>query len=258
MYDTVPDSAAARMWPHAATTAKPAAGAHAQSNLRPAFSSALLAASEQLLSAFPPHDPDGADRASNEFVVGGKRSASGKPVLANDPHLGLATPGAFHVLHVCVPGLVDAIGAEVPGLPLIVSGRNASAAWGVTALSADVIDVYADTLSADGQRVRRHFPDGRADWVPVDTSPFDLHYKLFGFSFPVPPFVNARHYTPHGPVLVWDKGRHLALAARWTALEDARISGKRLVGLERSASAAEVCERTATMVTPCLNIVAAA
>ena len=254
IYDTVPDSAAARMW---AQSPRPATGSHTQSNLRPAFSPALLAASEKLLTAFPPHDADGANRASNEFVVGGKRSASGKPVLANDPHLGLSTPGAFHVLHVCVPGIVDAIGAEVPGLPLIVSGRNPTAAWGVTALSADVIDVYADTLSDDGQRVRRHFPDGRADWAPVVTKPFDLHYKLFGFSFPVPPFVNARHYTPHGPVLVWDKGKHLALAARWTALEDARITLRRIVGLERSATAAEVCERTATLVTPCLNIVAA-
>ncbi len=254
MYDTVPDSAARRMWPAGAgAAARAAAGPDA----RPDFSRALLAGSARLLQAFPARDGDGADRASNEFVVGGKRSASGKPVLANDPHLGLATPGAFHVVHVCVPGVADAIGADVPGLPVIVSGRNAAAAWGVTALSADVIDVYADTLSADGRRVRRHLPDGRADWVAVETKPFDLHYHLFGLSVPVPPFVNARRYTPHGPVLVWDSGRHLALAARWTALEDERITLRRLVGLERSASAAEVCERTATLVTPCLNVVTA-
>lgn len=254
VYDTVPDSAAARMWPAAPGT-RARSAAHAEAG--PASSPALLAGSDRVLRAFPPRDADGADRASNEFVVGGARSASGRPVLANDPHLGLASPGAFHVVHVCVPGVVDAIGADVPGLPVIVSGRNRTAAWGVTALSADVIDVYADTLSADGRRVRRHLPDGRADWVPVETKPFDLHFQWFGLTIPVPPFVDARRYTPHGPVLVWDPRKRIALAARWTALEDERITLARLVGLERSATAAEVCERTATLVTPCLNIVTA-
>jgi penicillin amidase len=251
-YDTVPDSAAARMW-HATA----ASGGAPHSSLHPEFSPQLLAASAGVLRAFPPRDGDGADRASNEFVVGGKRAAGGKPVLANDPHLGLATPGAFHVVHVSVPGVLDAIGADVPGLPVIVSGRNTTAAWGVTALSADVIDVYADTLSADGKRVRVHGADGRADWAPVETRPFDLHYQVLGLSIPVPPFVNQRHYTPHGPVLVWDAKKRLALSARWTALEDARITVKRLIGLERSVTAAEVCERTATLVTPCLNVVTA-
>ena len=64
---------------------------------------------------------------------------------ANDPHLMLTSPGAFHVVHVRVPGVVDAIGADVPGLPAIVSGHGREAAWGVTALSVDVVDAYADT-----------------------------------------------------------------------------------------------------------------
>src|SRR5262249_13948933 len=141
IYDTVPDSAARRMWPPGATGRSASVIAP---DRRPALSPELLAQSARVLAAFPAQDPDGANRASNEFVVGGKRSASGKPVLANDPHLGLATPGAFRVVHVSVPGIVEAIGADVAGLPAIVSGRNATTAWGVTALSADVLDVYAD------------------------------------------------------------------------------------------------------------------
>src|SRR5262249_291077 len=121
---------------------------------RPAWPREVLAASERALGAFPIRDPDGGERASNEFVVGGKRSASGKPILANDPHLGLATPGPIYVVQVSVPGVVDAVGGSPPGLPVIVMGRNPRAAWGVTALSADVVDVYADSLSADGRRVR--------------------------------------------------------------------------------------------------------
>ena len=254
IYDTVPDSAAARLWPSASRATQDAG---APTSARPTLSPELLAGGERVLGAFLEHDAEGANRASNEFVVGARRTASGMPVLANDPHLALGNPGPFHVLHVSVPGVVDAIGANVPGLPVIVSGRNPHAAWGVTALSADVIDIYADTLSADAKRVRRHRPDGAADWVAVETRPFDLHFRALGVPLPVPSFMNERRYTPHGPVLVWDPKHHLALSARWTALEDDRITLRRVVGLERSRSAAEVCERTLTLVTPCLNVVAA-
>src|SRR4029077_3059532 len=105
--------------------------------------------------------------------------------------------------------------------------------------------------------VRTHAADGSADWAPVRSLPFDLHYRVLGMSIPIPPFAQERHYTPHGPVLVWDSKHHLALSARWTAMEDDSISLGRLLGLEGSRSAAEVCERFGTLVTPCLNIVAA-
>jgi penicillin amidase len=263
--DSIPDSAAARLWPWRGTSptssASPSLDAGAGARHRGAgLPEPVLAAGERVLEAFPRRDPEGADRASDEFVVGARRSASGKPILANDPHLGLATPGPFHVLHVSVPGVVDAVGGGVPGLPVIVVGRNPRAAWGVTSLSADVVDVYADTLSADGRRVRTHAADGAAGWAAVRSLPYDLHYRvmgLAGLSLPVPPWMQARRYTPHGPVLVWEPKHHLALSARWSAMEDDAISARRLLGLERSTSAAEVCERFATLVTPCLNVVAA-
>ncbi len=259
MYDTIPDSAAARMWPLRVPGSAGAAHTTSRtvSTSRPAPSPAALAASERWLQAFPPADADGANRASNEFVVGAKRSASGKPVLANDPHLSLGNPSPFHVIHVSVPGAFEAIGADVPGLPVIVSGRNSRAAWGVTAVSADVIDVYADTLSNDNSRVRTHAADGRAGWVPLVKKPFDMSYRVLGLSIPVLPFMNERRYTPHGPVLVLDAKKHMAYAARWTAMEDDRITLSRLVGLERSQNAAEIDERISSLVTPCLNMVSA-
>ncbi|TMA23175.1 MAG: penicillin acylase family protein, partial [Deltaproteobacteria bacterium] len=261
IYDTIPDTAAARLWPRPATrAAAPAPRPEPSLALEaphPALSRDVLAACAGLLRAHPARDPEGGDRASNEFVVGGKRSASGKPVLANDPHLGLATPGPIYVVQVSVPGVVDAVGGGAAGIPAIVTGRNPRVAWGVTALSADVVDVYADTISADGKRVRTHSARGRSGWAPIRTLPFALHYRVLGLSLPLPAFVQARRYTPHGPVLVWDPKRHLALSARWTALEDDRITLGRLIGLERSRSAAEVCERMGTLVTPCFNVVAA-
>ena len=258
MYDTIPDSASSRFGDTVPVsgvgTRDTPTGARARSP--EVLSCAARRQIADALAAFPPHDADGASRASNEFVVGARRSASGRPILANDPHLGLATPGAFHVVHVSVPGVVDAVGAEVEGLPIIASGRNPRVAWGVTALSADVVDVYADTLSADGRRVRRSTPDGRAEWVPVEIRPFELSYRVLGVRVPVPAFVQARRYTPHGPVLVWEPKRRLAFSARWTAMED-RVRLDKLLGLERVTSAQEVVERLATLVTPCFNVVAA-
>jgi len=158
IYDSVPDSAAARMW--AGRGRSPAARLPATGLRLP---EPTIGAAERALAAFPRRDEEA--RASDEFVVGPKRSASGRPVLANDPHLGLSTPGPLYVLHVSVPGVLDAVGAGAPGLPLLASGRNRRAAWGVTALSADVVDVYADTLSADGRRVRTHTADGSSGWA---------------------------------------------------------------------------------------------
>src|SRR4030095_14003130 len=83
--------------------------------------------------------------ASNVFAVGPVRSATHAPLLANDVHLSLTAPGPFHAIHLSVPDTLEAAGGCVPGLPIIVSGRNRTAAWGITSLGADVIDVYADT-----------------------------------------------------------------------------------------------------------------
>lgn len=247
MFDTIPDSANVAL-------AQPAAPTTPTANAVPLAPSTLAAAARaaRTLQPFGAHEADGSDRASNEMVVNHGRSASGKPMLANDPHLGLTTPGTFHIVHLSLPGTVEAVGAAVPGMPIVASGRNRDCAWGVTALSADVVDLYADSLSSDGKRVR-----GPAGWVDVIEKPYDLHYKVLGLSLPIPTFVQARRYAPHGPIVVFDKKKRVALALRWTAFEDDRISLTRLVGLERSRSAAEIAARVRTLVTPCFNIAAA-
>ena len=239
---------------YAYATIPPGAGPPEPATAPAAVGSALPPATarlaEPLAGLWPARAEDGSDRASNEIVVGRSRSASGKPLLANDPHLALTAPGPFHVVHISVPGVVEAAGACVTGLPAIVSGRNTRCAWGVTALQAPVIDVYADTIAADGRHVKGPHGD-----LPVVTSPFDLRYRVLGV--PLPVFWMQRRYGPHGPVLVWDTKRRLALSARWSALEDGRVTLARLVGIERSRDAAELAARYATLVTPTINLVAA-
>jgi penicillin G amidase len=197
---------------------------------------------------------DGADldaRASNVFAVGAGRTARGRPLLANDPHLPLQTPSAFHVVHVTVPGVLDAAGGCVPGLPAIVTGRNARCAWGVTALSVQVTDLYADTLSRDGRSVR-----WRGGWAPLRRAPFDLGFRVLGVPLPVWLAGRARSWTPHGPVLVTDRKAGVALSARWAGATDEVDLGP-LLGVERAPSAAAVCAAFRSIATPTLNVVAA-
>ena len=83
--------------------------------------------------------------ASNSWVVSGARSATGKPLLANDPHLGLTAPPVWYFAHLHAPGL-DVIGATLPGVPGIVVGRNERIAWGFTNTGPDVQDLYLERL----------------------------------------------------------------------------------------------------------------
>ena len=248
IFDTIPDSA---------TNAVPALRAgeerrEAGMSGGATAPASLLAAARDAERAFPPRSGDGSDRASNAFAVGPKRTASGMPILANDPHLRLTAPGPFHMVHLFVPGVLDVAGAAAPGLPCVISGRNENCAWGVTAVSSDVIDLYADTLSADGRRVK-----WQGGWAPVKSAPYDIRLKRLGLSIPVPGFVRKRRWTPHGPVVGWDPKNRLALAARWSAMEDDRITVRDMIGLERSRTAEEVARRFRTLVTPGFNCVAA-
>lgn len=190
--------------------------------------------------------------ASNVFAVGKARSASGAPMLANDVHLSLTIPGPLHAVHVKSADGLEAIGAAVPGLPAVVSGRSRRCAWGITSLSADVIDVYADTLSRDGRSVRWQ---GR--WVELEEAPYTMQYQVVSRArVPVGWVGQKRRYSPHGPVVSIDRKRRLAYSARWAG-RDQDISLARMIGLEGSGSAEEIAARFQSLVTPGINLVAA-
>ena len=93
---------------------------------------------------------------SNSWVLSGARTLSGKPLLANDPHLGLSAPGVWYLAHLHAPG-INAIGATLPGVPGIVLGRNERIVWGATNTGPDVQDLYLERL--DGAE-RYIAPDG--------------------------------------------------------------------------------------------------
>ena len=88
-------------------------------------------------------------QGSNNWVLAGSRTESGKPLLANDPHLEISLPPIWHEIHLVSPGL-DVIGVSIPGVPLVIIGHNESIAWGMTNSGADVQDLYLEKLNPSG------------------------------------------------------------------------------------------------------------
>ncbi|MBB5235628.1 penicillin acylase family protein [Deinococcus budaensis] len=86
-------------------------------------------------------------KGSNNWVIAGSRTATGKPILADDPHLALSSPMLWYLADLRGPAL-RVIGASIPGLPSIVIGRNDRVAWGVTNVNPDVQDLYVEPEGA--------------------------------------------------------------------------------------------------------------
>ena len=170
-------------------------------------------------------DVDG--KGSNNWVVSGERSASGKPLLANDPHLGLSAPAIWYFARIQapdVPGLkgMDAVGATLPGTPFVVLGRTHEVAWGFTNTGPDVQDLYLEQLHpTDPGRYRLPAPAGQEAWAEFTQR--TETFKVKGQA----DVVHTVRATRHGPVLSDFPGRvrervdtdRFAVALRWTALD---------------------------------------
>jgi penicillin amidase len=135
-----------------------------------------------------PRPPRG--QGSNEWAVAGARTASGKPLLANDPHLLVQQPGAWVELHLRAPGY-EARGVAAPFAPGIVLGTTAHHAWGATNVAGDVQDLYLEQLNED--RTAARYEDS---WEPLIAHLEEIRVR--GSDEPVVHEVRA---TRHGPLL---------------------------------------------------------
>ncbi|MBI4831582.1 MAG: penicillin acylase family protein [Candidatus Lindowbacteria bacterium] len=87
--------------------------------------------------------------ASNCWVISGARSASGKPILCNDPHISHTLPSIWYMVHLSAPGIDDAAGIMTPGVPMVVMGHTRHVAWGDTTTMADTQDLYLEKLNPE-------------------------------------------------------------------------------------------------------------
>ena len=104
---------------------------------------------------------DGCAAGSNNWVVSGKHTASGKPLLSNDMHLSLTEPNIWFMADLSAPGF-HAAGVTLPGMPFVIAGHNEHVAWGFTALMGDVQDLYIEKLDGKG-----NYQDNDTDWKPL-------------------------------------------------------------------------------------------
>ena len=171
---------------------------------------------------------------SNNWALSGKLSATGKPLLANDPHLGLSAPAIWYFAHLDAPGL-NVIGGTLPGIPAIVLGRTDKFAWSFTNTGPDVQDLYIEQIDPKNPGMYRG-PDG-----PL---PFKVHQEIIDIKG-APSLTFLVKETRHGPVISDSYARakrtidtdRFALALRWTALD---IENQSVVGLFEMNRAADL------------------
>jgi len=188
---------------------------------------------------------------SNNWVVDGSRSVSGKPLLANDPHLPLTAPSIWYYAHLHVPGM-DVIGASLPGVPGILLGRNDKVAWAFTNTGPDSQDVFVEKL-AEADRTRYLTPSGLAAFVEIQDTlrvknapdePLTVRISRHG---PVISEVDAdaRSAAPRGHVLALD----------WVGLRADDMTIRFLLYAGRAENAAQLKQAARDFHAPQQNIV---
>ena len=163
--------------------------------------------------------------ASNNWVISGKRSADGKPILANDPHLAPTAPGIWYLSHLESPTMRVA-GVTFPGVPGVVLGHNEHIAWGATNVGPDVQDLYLETFNTEG-KVKTpagwEAPKVRTETINVRKNPLNPATE---------PVTIEVTETRNGPVIIEEGGKRYAL--KWTAQDPKNSDFAAFFGLNRA------------------------
>ena len=190
---------------------------------------------------------------SNEWVISGAHTASGKPLLSNDMHLGHGIPEIWYETELRVTGgglsggSFHAAGVTVPGLPFITAGHNDHIAWGFTALTGDVQDVYVEQTNGRGEYLAT--TNGTRTWQPFEHA--HEHIRVRGAA----DVDLDLERTVHGPVVtpvLPHEQRTLSL--RW-ALYDPRANGLPLYALNTAQDWTSFRAALANWWEPTLNVV---
>ncbi|MBI1244159.1 MAG: penicillin acylase family protein [Alphaproteobacteria bacterium] len=207
----------------------------------------LAQLAQSLLAALP----EAGSGASNEWVVAGSRTLSGKPILANDPHLNLGAPGIWYLARLEAPGALYA-GATAPGAPALVLGHNGHVAWGFTTTGAESSDVYIERV--DPLDPARYL-------APGGSRPFETRETVLQARGQRPETLVVRA-TRHGAVVsdidpalraAAGEGNVLVLSLPFMFAPDR--TAQALMGVGRAKNAAELVAATRDWLGPVQNMV---
>lgn len=186
---------------------------------------------------------------SNNWAVGPSKSATGHPILANDPHLTLSLPSIWYQMQLVSP-TVNVYGATLPGAPNVIIGFNKNVAWGVTNVGADVLDFY--TVKFKDATHREYWHDKK--WKPTRARIEVIKVKG------KPDVVDTVFYTHHGPVVympgakAFRKNIPIGYAARWIAHEPSNDIAC-FYGLNRAKNYDDYRQALAKYVAPAQNFI---
>ncbi|PWJ39994.1 penicillin acylase family protein [Sediminitomix flava] len=186
------------------------------------------------------------DNGSNNWVVAGSKTASGNPILCNDPHLGLNLPSIWYAIHLNTPEM-NVMGASLPGAPTVIIGFNEDIAWGVTNAQRDVQDWYK--LIFDESNNSYLLDD---EWVKAEMAVES--FKVRGGA----DFIDTVYHTYWGPV-VYDNSYGGDLdphyyALKWVAHEPSQEI-KALMNLNKAKSYDEYREAIKDFSSPGQNMI---
>jgi penicillin amidase len=186
--------------------------------------------------------------ASNNWVVSGSRTVTGKPLLANDPHLRPTAPSIWHLVHLSAPG-VRVAGVATAGLPGVIIGHNDRIAWGFTNVGPDVQDLYVEKFNPNNPK-QYQTPGGwqdvviRNEQIKVRKSFGSSEYDTVNYDVTV---------TRHGPIIFEGDGKRYAL--RWTALDASKNNAQSSFVLNRARNWKELNTALESFTAPTQNIV---
>jgi len=209
----------------------------------PTVRNTFAGAGEQTLTPFEDAIPA---NGSNNWAISGRKSQSGFPLLANDPHLPLNLPSIWLEMHLEAPNF-SSYGVSIPGTPCIIIGFNQRVAWGLTNGTQDVKDWYEVEFRDEKKEEYRY--DDR--WLPVNYR--EEWIQIRGKK----PLATRVKYTFFGPVTYEDTlimNRRRSLAMRWTGHEGGNEL-KTFYLLNKSQQAADVQEAVKSFVCPAQNFV---
>jgi penicillin amidase len=177
---------------------------------------------------------------SNNWVLSGSRTRTGKVILAGDPHVQHNAPGFLYMFHLKIPSL-DAVGAGFPGLPLVAFGHNGYCGWTGTSLCPDTQDLYVETF--ENEESDRYLYDG--EWV----EPKVLHEQIkVRFSKPRTLKIMV---TKHGPVI--NRKGNKGLALKWLSHDPTLDSLSAMFKQNRARSFEEFTSVMENFMGPALN-----